>query len=412
MRDHLPRVLLITPWAPYPFDGGSKRVYTLCRLLRDRFRFHLLTFAPRDEPGDVRAVAKELQQEAMFLRPVFDRIRRVRRPEEGAPGPAALPEDVRRFRSEAMFAAAGEERRDADIIHVEYDLMAPYAQELGGLPKVFTQHDVGTISFTQSYFREMAGWRKFLQIGPWLRRVRFERDAGGWFDRVVVTTAPDKRRLSRIVAAEKIRVVQTGVDLEHFAFRAEEPEGAEDTLAYVGHYPHFPNEDAVVNFCRRVLPLIRRRRPKTRLLVVGSSPTPAVLSLARDMPGIVVTGTVDDVKPHLDRAGVFVAPIRLGQGIKGKLLEAFASGVPVVASTTASAGLDASAGRHLLVADRTAAFAEATLSLMESSSRRARLAREARAFVEERYDWNRLADGLGAAYQELLGARAEAEVAA
>ncbi|MDE2491335.1 MAG: glycosyltransferase, partial [Elusimicrobia bacterium] len=173
-------------------------------------------------------------------------------------------------------------------------------------------------------------------------------------------------------------------------------------LVYVGHYPHYPNEEAVVRFCRRILPRIRRRRPDATFAIVGSSPTEAVLRAARETPGVSVTGTVPDVRPHLAEAAVFVAPIRLGRGIKGKVLEAFAMGLPVVASPLAAEGLGARPGRELLAARGDAAFADAVVALLDSPARRAELGAAGRRFAVERCDWNRLAQGLGDVYDELL----------
>jgi glycosyltransferase involved in cell wall biosynthesis len=285
---------------------------------------------------------------------------------------------------------------------VEYDLMAPYARLAAGVPLVLTQHDAGTISFFHSYFREMAGWGKFARVGEWLRRVRFEREALARFDRVVVCTEPDARRLARVAAAERIRVVPTGVDLDEFAPGAAP---ATPTLVFVGHYPHFPNEDAAVFFARRVLPRVRQARPDVRFLAVGSSPTPAVMALGRE-PGVIVTGTVPSVAPFLRQAAVFVAPLRLGQGIKGKILEAFAAGVPVVATPCAADGLGARAGVELELASSPRAFASVVAALLSDEGRRRRLGEAGRAFARRAWSWPALAPRLGGVYEELVGREA------
>lgn len=402
-----PKILLIAPWAPYPFDGGSKRVWSLCRLLKDRFSFTLLTFAPR--PKSPRAVADELLREHAFLKPVFDKVLWVER-QAGGEAPAAgvlgLPDDAARFYSpamdEAMRAALKSER--PNLVHVEYDLMAAYARLAEGFPRVLTQHDAGTISFFHSYFREMSGFKKFLRVGTWLKRVAFERRAMSWFDRVVVCTEPDAVRMSRIMPAERLRVVPTGVDLSEFAAapRRESPE----TLVFVGHFPHYPNEDAALHFAREIWPRVEAARPGARLVLVGSDPTPAVSALAA-RPNVIVTGTVPSVAPYLAQATLFVAPLRLGQGIKGKILEAFAAGVAVVASPCAADGLGVRHGRELLIASGPRRFAAAVVSLLENPARRAALSAAGFDFVRDRYSWPALAEGLAAVYGELAFARRE-----
>jgi glycosyltransferase involved in cell wall biosynthesis len=394
---------MLTPWPPYPFDGGSKRIHSLCRLLKDRVDFSLLTFRPAAR--DAEHAAADLRQENDFLRPVFNRRYWVDSP--GRPGPAAvdgaaLPADARRFYSAQMetrlreLLAGGE----IDLLHVEFDLMAVYARRGVSIPRLLTQHDAGGISFFHSYFREMSGWGKWTRIADWIRRVRFARRAGGWFERIVVMTERDRRILSNLVPAEKIAAVPTGVDLEHFT-PAPGPAQAE-TIAYVGHYPHYPNEDAVLYFLRDIFPRIRARRPNARFSIVGSGPTDVVLKAARGRPGVVVTGTVPDVKPFLAQAAVFIAPVRLGQGIKGKILEAFAMGIPVVATSRAAAGLSAAAKGALIAADSPAAFSDAVCSLLADPARRRELGERGRLAANEGYDWRKLAQSLGDIYEGLL----------
>ncbi|MCX5796147.1 MAG: glycosyltransferase family 4 protein [Elusimicrobia bacterium] len=408
-----PHVFLMTPCPPYPLDGGCKRVHTLCRLLRDRFRFSLATFLPKDAALDARHIAEELHREHLYLRPVFEKIHWLPRPEgfaarrfEGVP----LPEDVARFFCPETAEQVEElvEQERPDLVHAEFDLTALYARRLAGMPKIWTQHDAGSIAFFGSYFREMHGWRKFLQVGEWRRRVAFVRQAGTWFDRVVVMTETDRTRLSRVIPAAKIRAISTGVETAHFAPGQGTRDETAPSIVYVGHYPHYPNEDAVVFFCRKVWPAIHKARPDARFFAVGSSPTPAVRRLESDLPGITVTGTVDDVKPYLQRATVFVAPIRLGEGIKGKILEALAMGLPVVATTRSLRGLQLTPGREVLAADTAAEFAAQCLRLLGSPALREELGQRGLELVRGRYEWSKLAPRVGDLYDEVL-ARAPME---
>ena len=402
-----PPILLLTPCPPYPLDGGCKRVHTLCRLLQDRFRFSLATFLPKDASLDAHHTAAELQREHRYLRPVFEQVHWLPRPagfagrrHEGVP----LPTDVARFfcpETAAQVAALVAAQRP-DLVHAEFDLTALYARRLTGVPRIWTQHDAGSIAFFGSYFREMAGWRKLLQVGEWRRRVAFVRQAGTWFDRVVVMTPTDRVRLSHVIPAGKIRSISTGVETAYFTPPTEPRPEAPPRVVYVGHYPHYPNEDAVLFFCRKVWPAIRQARPDARFFAVGSSPTPAVRRLETDLPGVTVTGTVDDVKPYLQSATVFVAPIRLGEGIKGKILEALATGLPVVATRRALRGLELAPGRDVLAADSPSEFAAQTLRLLGSPDLCRELGRRGLELARSRYEWSVLAPQLGDLYDEVL----------
>ncbi|MEQ1918100.1 MAG: glycosyltransferase family 4 protein, partial [Elusimicrobiota bacterium] len=351
------------------------------------------------------AAAEDLRREHAELRPVFESIHWVERP--SGPGPASvhglvLPEDARRFYSAAMAQTLREvvAREKPDLVQVEFDLMAAYGRDLPGVAKVLTQHDMGGVSFFGSYFREMSGWGKLARVPEWLRRVRFTRAVLGDYDRVVVMTEPDRRALLRLAPNAAARVVSTGVDLEFFRRRAPSRPGVR--LVYLGHYPHYPNEDAALHMLRDILPRVRARAPQAEFLAVGSDPTEALLREAALAQGTTVTGTVPDVRSHLSDATVFVAPVRLGRGIKGKILEAFAMGVPVVASPLAAAGIDATAGRDLLVAGGPEDFAAAVVRLLESESLRRELGENGRLAATRGYDWRTLSRGLGEVYDELL----------
>jgi glycosyltransferase involved in cell wall biosynthesis len=395
-----PRVLWVTPFPPYPPDnGGMLRILSLARRLTDRFDLSLLTFAR--ETGERR-----FQQNAalLALRRVFSEVHCV--PKETAELPAEavppLPSICREWYSPSMAALLQRlviEGR-ADLVHVEFLLMAFYAWYCRGAPRVLTEHDSSHLSLRRSYFREWTGLKRWARLGDWLSVRRYHRSVCGLYDRVVALTPADQERLRRTLAPERVALVPTCVDLERFSARpapAEEPPG----LVYVGHYPHYPNEDAAVWFCERILPRIRAERPDATLTLVGSHPTDRVRSLAR--PWVAVTGSVPDVRPYLDRAAVFVAPIRLGYGVKGKVLEAFARGVPVVATPSVHEGLPgAVAGEHLLVARTPSEFAAAVLRLLGDGALRGRLASGARRLAEERCDWAGSARRLAELYEELL----------
>lgn len=402
--------MVVSPWAPLPFDGGSKRVWSLCRALKGRCRFSLLTFQ-RPADSDFAGHALDLANERRYLKPVFDDIHWLESPRGPRParlGKIWLPEDIRSFYGEEMASALAGivARGETDLVHVEFDLMAPYAAAVSGVPKVWTMHDAGAISFFRSYFREMAGFEKFRRIPQWLGRVAFERKACGWFDRIVALTDDDRRRLSRLCGRDKISVVTTGVDLDHFTPEHGAAPVESESIVYVGHYAHYPNEDAVVYFCGEILPRVRRRFPRAVFSVVGSVPTRPVRELSEKYPHVFVTDLVEDVKPYLQGAKVFVAPVRIGQGIKGKILEAFAMGLPVVASSRAAEGLLAVPGRDLLVADEPRKFADAVCGLLESPEARGRLGKAGQAVARSRYGWDRLSDQLDAVYEEVLEAHA------
>jgi glycosyltransferase involved in cell wall biosynthesis len=169
-----------------------------------------------------------------------------------------------------------------------------------------------------------------------------------------------------------------------------------------------PNEDAMQFFCREVLPLIRVDEPDVRLSIVGRAPTPAVRLLASE-PGIHVTGRVDDVRPYMNEAAVYVVPLRIGGGTRLKIFEAMSMGKAVVSTTVGAEGLPVTNGEHLLLADEPRTLARAVVDLLRDTGRRTQLATAARALVVERYDWSAVAGSLESALVRVALRQAQGE---
>jgi glycosyltransferase involved in cell wall biosynthesis len=164
-------------------------------------------------------------------------------------------------------------------------------------------------------------------------------------------------------------------------------------------YP--PNIDAAAWFCEAILPAVRARLPGFEFRIVGRDPTPQVRALAR-RPGVVVTGEVPEIAPHLADCLALVVPLRAGGGTRLKILEALALGRPVVATPLGAEGLGLADGETVLLAETAAQFADRLAALAGSPALRERLARQGRALVEARYDWRHCLSGLDRLYERLL----------
>ncbi len=395
-----PHILLVTPRLCYPAaSGAERRVYALLKRLAGRYRFSLLTFIePRNR---ARSMAAAMSLENTLLHRVHVVEKGFARPRWAG---AWMPPEFHDYASRELSTALSGilDRESVDLVHLEFSEMAQYARGIRGrIPVVLTEHDTSLLSWGRSYMTQ-AGWLGTMRRPwDWTRQWLYEWSVLRHCDRVVVVSEADRRRLASLIPAGRIQAVPTGVDLELFPPQQDSGR-AGDTLLFIGHYPHFPNEDAAVTLCRDILPRVRRDISSARLLLVGSSPTQRVRNLASEF--VEVVGTVPRVQPYLARARVFVAPLRLGFGIKGKLLEAFASGIPVVATPQACEGIpQAWHGEHLLVAHGPDTFAGEVRRLLHDPLLRRRLAANARTLVEEHYAWDRQADRLDRLYQELLG---------
>jgi glycosyltransferase involved in cell wall biosynthesis len=275
-------------------------------------------------------------------------------------------------------------RRDAyDLVHAQLVRMAPYVEENLGVPRVLDLIDALSLNMSrrQLHDRGFSRWAARLES---TRLTRYERRVCRIVDRAVVSSRVDSQAIGSF---PNLATVTNGVDLREFPFVRD---GREPRVVVCsGNMGYFPNRDGVTWFARSILPLIRRALPDTRFLVVGARPARAIRRLARADPRLTVSGFVERVHPHLAQAGLAVAPIRTGSGQQLKVLEALASGTPVVATSLAVSGLDASHDEHLLVADAPESFAHHAVRLLTDPGLAHRLALNGRRLVEERYTWER-----------------------
>jgi glycosyltransferase involved in cell wall biosynthesis len=159
---------------------------------------------------------------------------------------------------------------------------------------------------------------------------------------------------------------------------------------------YFPNQQCMREFCALTWPLIRAARAEATLTIVGASPSQEMKKLG-ELPGVTVTGTVPDVRPHVRRAAVNVATLKIARGTQNKILESLAMGVPVVASEIAAGGVDVAPGEHLLTADTPREIADQVLRLLNDPAERHRMSRAGRTRMESNHSWDaslRKLDGL------------------
>ena len=216
------------------------------------------------------------------------------------------------------------------------------------------------------------------------------------YQRTVVIAEDDRQALLGLQPNLRIDVIPNGIELERFALDAIEREDA--TLLFVGNYAYAPNQDAARLLLDSIMPAIWQRMPRAKLQFVGVNPPDWMREISEAR--VEVTGFVPDVTPYLALATAFVCPLRIGAGLKNKLLEALAAGAPVVATPLAAAGIDVVDGESALIREP-GDFAEGVLRLLQDDGLRRKLSRQGRELVERRYTWSRVADAYEALYAEI-----------
>jgi hypothetical protein len=197
-------------------------------------------------------------------------------------------------------------------------------------------------------------------------------------------------------AQPKSKIIPIGVDCPYW----KRTKAAYDnhTIILTGVMDYGPNHDAGMFLIEKVMPLLRKKCPKVGLFLVGRAPRAELVAKAKAEPGVTVTGAVDDLRPYLERAAVFVAPLRYASGTQNKLLEAMAMEVPVVTTTLSADGLYVEDGGEppILKADSESDFVNQIMTLFENNQLRGLLAEQGRTYVETHFNWTRSAEILEA----------------
>jgi polysaccharide biosynthesis protein PslH len=290
-----------------------------------------------------------------------------------------------------------------DVVHVMSGRLAALAGRLEGWPTVLGAVDARHLNVAAR--AEAASGLRRLALREQARRIRhLIRTEYPRFGHVTVVTAEDREALLRLDPTLAITAIPNGVDTD--LYRPDpQTEPVVDQVVFTGTMDYAPNVTAAHSLAREVLPRVRRQHPRATLVLAGRQPAPGVRALA-SLPGVTVTGEVPDIRPWLVGSQVFAAPMTSGTGIKNKVLEAMACGLPCVASPLALQGLEVAADRQVVVADDVDATAAAIRRILDDPRRAERLGQEARRYVEEHHSWTRVGAEHLRLYDEVIRAAA------
>jgi glycosyltransferase involved in cell wall biosynthesis len=393
---------------PYPATSG-KRIRTLNLTLR-LARWHRVTYlCHRNADANEARVAKAFLEENGIETAVVDRAVP---PKSGAafyarlaanllsPLPYSVATHASRALREAVRSYAGCHR--VDLWHCEW---TPYFESLRHIP--------GGRTLIMAHNIESQIWRRYEEteadpLKRWYIRQqrrkfeRFERRAFAKAGRVVTVSGPDADLARAEFGAGHVSVVDNGVDTAFFAPQdgvLREPK----TVLFLGSLDWRPNLDAARVLLERIFPSVRAEEPSARLIFVGRNPPEWLARGVSVAAGVELHGSVPDVRPFLARSAVLVVPLRIGGGSRLKILEALASGLPVVSTTVGAEGLHLEPGDDLVVSDGIEPMAGALVAALREPARMKAMAANGRHRVLERYDWGALADRLEQIWLEQAG---------
>ena len=394
LRSDPPRlaVLFVSPYPICPpVHGGGVFMYQTVRELAQLCDLHLIVLLDHEREREAHAELDRICASTEYVVRLEGR--------QKALG-SAEPHATREFRNRDLAWLIHRQiyTRSIDVVQLEYLVMGQYAGRFRHIPSILFEHDI----YFQSIARRlpyMSSWlEKTVSRWEYLRAIRYELKLLPRLDRVQVCSRDNADYLRSFLPQLNGRLddgYRAGIDTSRYEFR---PSGREPyTLLFLGSFRHLPNVEALDWFLREVFPRIRNDEPRARLVIVGSDPPPR--HSLRDPQAIEMVGFVEDVREPLMCYSLFVCPILAGSGVRVKLLEAFAAGIPVVSTHLGAEGLADQDGEICALADDPAAFAGHVVRLLRHPEEAEALALRARAEVVAKHDMRAMTERLAECYR-------------
>jgi glycosyltransferase involved in cell wall biosynthesis len=401
------RILWLKTELLHPVDKGGKiRTYNMLKELK---REHHITYLTLD---DGSADEKAREQASEYCRDLICVPHRQR--EKFSPGfyaelvanlASRLPYAIKKYESPQLRNEVAKlvQAKSVDVVICDFLAPAINVPLTLNCPTVLFQHNVEAMIWKRHFEVQANQLKKsYLRI-QWQKMRAFEFDQCKRFDAVIAVSAEDREQIMKEYSVERVFDVPTGVDTEFFSDSGT-ASFAPHNLVFTGSMDWLPNEDAISYFTDQILPLIRRSIPDVSLTVVGRNPYPGLLELSKRDPAVLVTGRVEDVRPFMEKAAVYIVPLRIGGGTRLKIFEAMSMKKAIVSTTIGAEGLPVSDGNELRIADTPESFASAVVELLTKPDLARQMGEQAGAVVRQKFGWsgvaNRFAEICESAVQE------------
>jgi glycosyltransferase involved in cell wall biosynthesis len=400
------KVLWVKSELLHPVDKGGK-IRTL-EMLRHLMRGHEVTYVCLTSPKDPRESHERATEycHRLVTMPWSEppRFSRGFYLELAKNIVSPLPYVIEKYRQREMFDwIALEDARGAyDVIVCDFLTPGANVPKKLNAATVLFEHNVETILWERTYKNEKNAVKRAYFYIQYLKMREYERTLCRRYQAVAAVSTNDADAIREMFGVSDVYPVPTGVDVDFFSPLVDRPSDGRPArsarnpfdLVFTGSMDWMPNEDAILYFAERILPRIAASLPQVKVTVVGRNPTPKLQELARREPRIELTGRVDDVRPYIDRGGLYIVPIRVGGGTRIKIYEAMGMARAVVSTTIGAEGLPVTDGEEIVLADDPDRFADEVIRLARDDGARQRIEERARRAVVERFGWDKATEAL------------------
>jgi polysaccharide biosynthesis protein PslH len=395
MTDYM-KILFVSAVFPYPlYSGGQVRVFNLLKRLSKKHDISLFSFIRTDDEEQYkknvsfcRLVTTVKRGRAWQLRYVLRAVT------------SSYPLLLSTYDSTRMKELIEKElqTRTYDIVHIEPGYVWPSIPTTT-IPVVVSEHNIEHEVYTGFVKRFPVPFFRFLLSSDVNKLKNWEAKIWQQAAHVVAVFDGDKKKISHVVDSGKISVVKNGVDLASFPFKPKTvSKNGKITFLYVGNFAWMENRDAVFHLLKDIWPAIVERYPQAHLRIVGKN-LPENLRGMGTISSVSFLEHVENIQTELALSDIMLAPIRIGGGTKYKLLEAMASGLPVITTKFGANGLLATHDKEICIADSEEEVLQAIHTLVQGK-RRMIIVTAARKLIEKNYSWETIADDLNRVWEE------------
>jgi len=403
------KILWLSHIIPYPPKGGLlQRSYNLLKQTAKRHEVHLVSLNQKK----ILQTRNALEQAENSLKNICNRldifpIKSDKSKLHWATMTAlsyfsTFPYDVNWFYNKDMMAFMDKlaKLERYDLIHIDTLGLFPYALLFSNVPYVLNHHNIESHMMSVRFNMEKNNFKKMYFKREAIKLREYECNVCKKSAMNLVVSDLDSLRLKEVVGEVDVTVVQNGVDLEYFT-ASNYFDRDDGGLVFAGGMSYYPNREAVLYFISEIWPLLREDNINRRVTIIGRNPPTELLRIAQHS-NIIVPGYVEDVRPYISSAKIYICPIKNGGGTRLKILDALAMGKPLVATGFAVEGLDLVEEEQYLRAENASEFKAQIIRLENDSKLCLKLALAGRQFVTERYSWDIIGVNIEEAYQKAV----------
>lgn len=303
---------------------------------------------------------------------------------------SGLPYIVQRYWCPEFACVLGSLLKEGfDLIHCSHLHIAHYMRSYDDLLYSLDEHNIETSIWERMTKKTSNPFKKLLYYWQTSRMRKYERNCCAHAGAISCVSVQDKIWILRNTRQRNVTVIENGVNLSYYK---EQPdiETEPKTLVFVGSMDWYPNSEGIVQFYRRIWPKLKKKVPGIKMYVVGRNPSEQIRGFSKDDKNFIVTGQVDDVRPYIQRAGLYVVPLYIGGGTRPKIFQAFAMKKCVVSTVMGAEGIDYYDGENILIARDDRHFIEAIVSCLENPEVVRIIEDQAFQLVRSKYDWDKI----------------------